>query len=51
MDIKNLEIHYIGLCDARKAEICECSFTDSDIHSCFMDYSKIHDSRWSNASF
>lgn len=51
MDFKNLEIHFIGFCSAQKAELRECSFTDSDIHSCFMDYTRVHDSRWENAVF
>lgn len=51
MDLKNLEIHFIGLCNAHKTEMRECSFTDSDIHSCFMDFTRVHDSRWGNASF
>lgn len=51
MDFKNLEIHFIGFCNAQSAEMRECSFTDSDIHSCFMDRTKVRDSRWENAAF
>ena len=51
MDFKNIEIHIIKSCTAQKAVICECSFTDSDIHSCFMDHTRVSGSRWGNASF
>lgn len=51
MDIKSIEIHSIALCDAHRAEIRECSFTNSDVHSCFMDYTRVNNSRWGNASF
>lgn len=51
MDFKNLEIHYIGFCDAHSSEVCNCSFTECKIHSCFMDYSNVKGSRWSGASF
>lgn len=51
MDFKNLEINYIGFCDAHNAEICQCSFTESKIKSCFLDFSTVSGSRWANASF